>query len=93
MSFNTTERSPPVKSEAENNTPEVPVAALHKNAPATVYVPCIVNSAGLAELSIAEGSASVALPNDAVLRLPVYAVPGMSSVQPPAPVVPWAPNV
>jgi hypothetical protein len=67
----TTVRSPGAwKSAAENNNPDVPVATLAKNAPAIVALAFIVNDAADAELLMFDGSASVAAPNEAALRLP-----------------------
>jgi hypothetical protein len=61
-----------VKSEPENNTPDVPLVALHKNAPATVPPELeMVNAAGDAELVITEGLAVVAVPNVTALRVPL----------------------
>ena len=60
-----------MKSPAENKTPEVPVATLHKNAPATVAVPLMANEEGAAELVITDGLAVVADPNVTAFRLPV----------------------
>jgi hypothetical protein len=65
-----TDLSPAVKSPAENNTPEVPVATLHKNAPATVAVPVMRNDEGAAEFVMTEGLAVVAEPKVTDLRLP-----------------------
>lgn len=74
---------PPEKLPAENNTPDVPEDTEHKNAPATtVLFTNMANDDGEPELSITEGSAVVAVPKVTALRLPVYAVPGTSSVQP-----------
>jgi hypothetical protein len=66
----TTERSPPVKSEAENSVPEVPDAALAKNAPPTVADEVIEYDALLAEFVTTEGLAVVAAANVAAGRLP-----------------------
>ena len=71
MSPDATDLSPPVKSPAENKTPEVPVATLHKNAPAIVAVPLMAKDEGDAELVITDGFAVVAEPNVTALRLPV----------------------
>jgi hypothetical protein len=65
-----TERSPPVKSAAENNVPDVPDATLHKNAPAIVAVALILNDALEAELVTTEGLAVVAAANVAAGRVP-----------------------
>ena len=71
MSPDATDLSPPVKSPAENKTPEVPEATLHKNAPAIVAVPLIANEEGDAEFVITDGLAVVAEPKVTTLRLPV----------------------
>ena len=65
-----TDLSPPVKSPAENKTPEVPVATLVKNAPAIVAVPVIAKEDGEAEFVITYGLAVVAEPKVTDLRLP-----------------------
>jgi hypothetical protein len=67
-----TERSPgAAKSEAENNTPVVPllVLLLIKNAPPTVAVALIVKAEGEAEFVITDGSAVVAAANVAAGRV------------------------
>jgi hypothetical protein len=72
VSPDTTVRSPgDWKSASENNTPEVPLDTVHKNAPATTPPELlIVNDAGEAELEITEGLAVVAVPNTPALREP-----------------------
>ena len=70
MSPLTTERSPPVKSEAENSVPDVPEAALAKNAPPTVAELVMLYEALLAEFVTTEGFAVVAAANVAAGRLP-----------------------
>jgi hypothetical protein len=68
-----TERSPPVKSLAENNVPDVPDATLQRKAPAIVAVALILNDALLAVLVTTEGLAVVAAAKVAAGRLPEYA--------------------
>ena len=66
----TTTRSPgDWKSASENKVPDVPLATVHKNAPATVPpAPEIVNAAGDAVLAITDGFAVVAVPNTTCFR-------------------------
>ena len=68
MSPDATDLSPPVKSPAENKTPEVPEDTLHKKAPAIVAVAFMENDVGEAELLITDGFAVVAEPNVTALR-------------------------
>ena len=79
MSPDATDLSPPVKSPAENKTPEVPEDTLHKKAPAIVAVAFMAKAEGDAEFVITDGFAVVAEPKVTALREPVYAV---LSVQP-----------
>jgi hypothetical protein len=72
VSPDTTVRSPgDWKSASENKMPEVPLATVHKNAPATIPpAPEIENEDGEALLEITEGSAEVAVPKVIALREP-----------------------
>lgn len=72
MSPDTTVRSPgDWKSEAENNVPEVPDAAVQMNAPATTPPELEMEKAeGVEELSITEGSAVVGVPKVMAGRVP-----------------------
>ena len=83
VSPETTERSPgEVKSEAEYSVPVVPllVLLLVRNAPPTVDVALILNTAGEAELVATDGLAVDGVPNEQAGRVAwLYAV---TSVQP-----------
>jgi hypothetical protein len=71
VSPDATDLSPPVKSPAENKTPEVPEDTLVKKAPAIVAVALMANEEGEAEFVITDGLAVVAVPKVTDLRLPV----------------------
>jgi hypothetical protein len=72
VSPDTTVRSPgDWKSASDINNPDVPLATVHKNAPATTPpAPEILNEEGEALLLITEGSAVVAVPKVTALREP-----------------------
>jgi hypothetical protein len=67
----TTLRSPgESKSASENRMPEVPLATVQINAPATVAVLVIANDDGEPVLSMTEGAAVVGVPKVTALREP-----------------------
>jgi hypothetical protein len=72
VSPETTVRSPgDWKSDAENNTPDVPVVTEQMNAPATTPPELeMLNEEGVAELVITDGSAVEAVPKVIAGRLP-----------------------
>ena len=67
-----TVRSPGAwKSDAENNTPDVPEVTEQTNAPATTPPELeMLNEVGVAELEITDGSAVVAVPKVITGRVP-----------------------